>query len=400
MRFYCWWTILSAGSDGLDADQKCKTDITAEELAAADALTEAKDLGTSFLQHQRDALSPFFSDQEDKGSPSQSLSHRRMLLLQRDLAESNWSVGGAFLDQLNHVFHSEERHEWLAGVSLIAPKDKWWTKDMTAGGVPKLIHTTWKSWAKMGASARSSAESWMKMNPGWRYVFWDDEAVVRSLNAFAPPGDETMLREMLPIERFDYFRYMLLFRIGGVYSDIDVVPVTPIEQWWNGTSAPSLITGWEDRLERSADVAVNSFARQDQIQQWTIASRPGHPVLQDVLQRIRTLYAARRPGNTLNFTGPGPWTDAVVAHLRRLPPRMNHGNGLANRVWGKHKLLLLEKEAFCYQGNGSEWLQLVHHNYWGSWKSTRDMSGVSAGSFINEDALLQLTHQHGSVPGK
>lgn len=61
--------------------------------------------------------------------------------------------------------------------------------------------------------------------------------------------------------------------------------------------------------------------------QWTIAAQPGHPVFVDILNRIVGRWAdelAKRPqkrawdtaddGEVLDWTGPGPWSDAVIRY--------------------------------------------------------------------------------------
>ena len=62
-----------------------------------------------------------------------------------------------------------------------------------------------------------------------------------------------------------------------------------------------------------------SMARGLQFAQWTIAAQPGHPVFLDVLSRAVTkwesLIGEGRPledKDVLEWTGPGPWTDAVI----------------------------------------------------------------------------------------
>merc|ERR1719491_1385518 len=127
------------------------------------------------------------------------------------------------------------------------------------------------------------------MNPEFLYLFWTDKDVAEFLHHYAPADDLEMLQKMRPIERFDYFRYLALLKIGGVYSDIDVKPMKAIAEW-NRSSGVRLISGWETRLRSPEEVAQYAFSRADQVQQWTIASAPGHPVLSDVLERIRSNY--------------------------------------------------------------------------------------------------------------
>lgn len=90
---------------------------------------------------------------------------------------------------------------------------------------------------------------------------------------------------------------------------------------------PALIVA----IEKSNDPAWRgkSMARGLQVVQWTIAAQPGHPVFLDVLNRIvaRWLDEERRvlkgrswegddeDATVLDWTGPGPWSDAVVRYV-------------------------------------------------------------------------------------
>lgn len=69
-----------------------------------------------------------------------------------------------------------------------------------------------------------------------------------------------------------------------------------------------------------------TMARGLQFVQWTIAAQPGHPVFLDVLSHVVTKWeSAVRNGKykdilngrlsqdeVLDWTGPGPWSDAVI----------------------------------------------------------------------------------------
>merc|ERR1719198_1214611 len=107
------------------------------------------------------------------------------------------------------------------------------------------------------------------------------------------------------ITLFDYFRYLVLFRVGGVYTDIDVSPIVPIEQWAGENAAlASLITGWEVRLPKSLDLSNSSFVRHDQLQQWTITAAPMHPALLSTMRHIADNFNSGDVDNTLAYTGP------------------------------------------------------------------------------------------------
>lgn len=86
---------------------------------------------------------------------------------------------------------------------------------------------------------------------------------------------------------------------------------------------PALIVS----IEKSNDPSwrQRTMTRGLQIVQWTIAAQPGHPVFLDVLDRIvgRWLEEESKKskeswddGTVLEWTGPGPWSDAVLRYVR------------------------------------------------------------------------------------
>lgn len=253
------------------------------------------------------------------------------------------------------------------------------------GEIPKWIHTTWGSWDGLSADESKSADRWVELNPGWRYFFWGDVAVYSFLRQYSPDSQREMLDTMKKIEVMDVFRYALVERLGGLYCDIDVEPILPIALWAGMTSPRSqMVTGWESRFDDPKEKDLVGFARMNQVQQWLILSAPHHPILKDVLVRIRSRFQEHltdfgiRPG-TLELTGPGAWTDAVLAHIAprgELAPPVGHGEGRANEVHyegldGLGSVWVLPKECFAWSGFppdvGDEGAVLAKHHFKMSW---------------------------------
>lgn len=242
------------------------------------------------------------------------------------------------------------------------------------GGIPKRIHSTWQAYSNLKPKERAYVRLWRKANPDFTYHFWNDSSAESFLSMYAPE-DREMLREMKPIERFDYFRYAVLDEYGGVYHDIDVHPMKRVRDWLqDGGEKARLITGWEMRLHNESQRIARNFSRVDQVQQWTMAAAPGHPVLKQTLGHIRRDFAAGRPGDagdTLSYTGPGAWTDAVLSYVGKIPPASRSGYGIANRIL-KKDVALMEVEAFSYCGEeispDRRPRRLVKHHYKGSWR--------------------------------
>ncbi|CCE63537.1 hypothetical protein TPHA_0F00500 [Tetrapisispora phaffii CBS 4417] len=119
------------------------------------------------------------------------------------------------------------------------------------------------------------------------------------------------------ILKIDFFRYLILYAKGGIYSDLDTLPLKPLEHWVsvnqtklnnlyqvsNRTNepltyqklknsnlpkmrkqGPGIVIGIEadpDRVDWQ-----DWYARRVQFCQWTIQAKPGHPMLRELILNI------------------------------------------------------------------------------------------------------------------
>jgi mannosyltransferase OCH1-like enzyme len=94
--------------------------------------------------------------------------------------------------------------------------------------VPPTIHQIWMT-GEIPPRLERSAASWSAMHPTWEYRLWN----AASLDAFVHDQypDVWNLYRGYPelIQRVDAARYMLLHYFGGVYADVDVECVRPLE---------------------------------------------------------------------------------------------------------------------------------------------------------------------------
>jgi len=144
----------------------------------------------------------------------------------------------------------------------------------------------------------------------------------------------------------DILRYSLLLREGGIYTDMDTAAVRPFEEWGtiNTTdlkdpllNAVPFYLGDSLTFEDPPPGAIFSletpgfrgewrggnYARGLQIVQWTLASKPCHPVFIDTLGHVIKMYediieqgfATPDVLGVLDWTGPGAFTDAVMRYM-------------------------------------------------------------------------------------
>lgn len=101
--------------------------------------------------------------------------------------------------------------------------------------IPRILHQLWFGGeAQIPPGYKAFHEGWRRLHPSWTFRLWD-EAGVRALVAEHYP-EYLDLYDGYPhrIQRIDACRYFLLHQQGGVYADLDVECLKPIDDLLEG----------------------------------------------------------------------------------------------------------------------------------------------------------------------
>lgn len=193
---------------------------------------------------------------------------------------------------------------------------------------PAYIWQTWKTTPASGdfkEEFRPFEASWSEKHPGFVHEVITDKVaahLITLLYSTVPQVLEAYLALPMPILKADFFRYLILLARGGIYSDIDTQALKSALEWLPSTvpqSAVGLVIGIEADPDRP-DWA-EWYSRRIQFCQWTIQSKPGHPVLREIVAHITKETMRHRKAGTLKnlvadekvveFSGPAAWTDVI-----------------------------------------------------------------------------------------
>lgn len=191
---------------------------------------------------------------------------------------------------------------------------------------PAYIWQTWKTTPSSGnfqEEFREPEASWSIMHPTFVHeVITDDVAVtlLKYLYASIPEVMEAYHAMPLPVMKADFFRYLILLARGGIYSDIDTSALKSATEWVPSEvprSSYGMVIGIEADPDR--EDWAKWYSRRIQFCQWTIQSKPGHPILRDVVANITEETLKRKAQgrltkdhrNIIEYTGPALWTDAI-----------------------------------------------------------------------------------------
>lgn len=218
--------------------------------------------------------------------------------------------------------------------------------DVTAK-FPAYIWQTWKYTPASGEFEevfREPEASWTMLHPTFVHeVITDSVAahLIKHLYASIPEILDAYNSLPVPVLKADFFRYLILFARGGIYSDIDTAALKSATEWVPpevDRSSYGMVIGIEADPDR--EDWAQWYSRRIQFCQWTIQSKPGHPILRDVIANI-TEEALRRKAEgrltkdtngIVEFTGPAIWTDAIFNFFND-PEYFDMSNSKGNISW-------------------------------------------------------------------
>lgn len=162
--------------------------------------------------------------------------------------------------------------------------------------------------------AKASAANLKCLNPEFEYQFFDDDGVRTFIQSQFPEYLEVFESFPFGIQKYDFFRYLAVYRQGGFYFDLDVF----------------LATGLHELLSASCvfpfeELTISAYLRRDYQMDWEIGNYAfgavaGHPFLHAIIQNcvraqedpewIKPMMEGiprpfRAEFDVLNTTGPG-----------------------------------------------------------------------------------------------
>lgn len=187
--------------------------------------------------------------------------------------------------------------------------------------IPLQIFQTYSSWGGLPGAMKENVERTKALNPDCEYAFFGDDDIPDAIESwYGLCMRETYLciRPEWGPARADLFRYLCIYRFGGVYLDIKARPTRPLGETLRQEDE-YVLSQWDQErypdwglLEWLPDVPGGEY------QQWHVISAPGHPFLEAVIDRVvRGLheYSPLRHGcgrrAVLRVTGPYAYTRAI-----------------------------------------------------------------------------------------
>ena len=262
-----------------------------------------------------------------------------------------------------------------------------------SGLIPERIIQTGKS-IDLPLPNRVSVASLTSLNPTFDYRFFDDAAVTAFISTEFPQYRDVFESFRFRIQRFDFFRYLAVYRFGGFYFDLDF--------FLGSGLSPLLETGCVFPYE---GLTFSRYLRDTHNMDWHIGNyafgaAPGHPFIAAVIENC--LRAQQDPS----------WAEPMM----RGTPRLSRaeftvlnttGPGLISRTFSENKSLadtvtVLFPDDPCDMRNWNRFGDFGVHLMDGTWRgSGRSMrrriaqllEGRVAGRRLSESLRLGKTRR-------
>lgn len=154
-------------------------------------------------------------------------------------------------------------------------------------GIPKHIFQSFKvPYDHLPPAMLNATKSWRDLNPHYAYRYFDDDAQRQYIYDH---GSQALIRAYRAATsgaaRCDLWRCLIIYREGGIYSDVDTTLLVPLDQ-----------------ILSSNDQGLSGIGLAGDVHQWFLAYAPGHPLMAKLLRHATKLRVQRR--NIVSIAGP------------------------------------------------------------------------------------------------
>jgi len=158
-------------------------------------------------------------------------------------------------------------------------------------GIPRKVMQTWKT-GNVPDHWKTSPESFQKLMPDWDYTLMTDSDNRQFVADHFPDFLETYDRFEYPIQRADAIRYCWLYVHGGIYCDLDLEVLRPLDDLFTSNAEVYLVASGN-----LGSFITNSF----------MASKPGAQLWLDVIDEMKkpaSKWWIGKHWKVMNTTGP------------------------------------------------------------------------------------------------
>jgi len=149
--------------------------------------------------------------------------------------------------------------------------------------IPKIIHQIWEGRTEpLPEIFARLSESWKAHYPGWAFEFWDGKRMDTFVETCYPQYAEMYQSFPYAVQRWDAIRYLILYKMGGMYVDFDYESLEPLDELVKDNACCFAV---------EPELHGRSFGKPMVFNNALMLSIPGHPFMQKI---VETVFSASR----------------------------------------------------------------------------------------------------------
>ena len=262
---------------------------------------------------------------------------------------------------------------------------------LQSDAIPRRIIQSWKT----ATAPPEALANIREFNPGFEYVYYSDEAAGQLVNSSAEPRYRDKFNQLRGVRKWDFFRYLVVYMIGGFWFDTDVLFKRALDA--------NVSKGVVLPVEYSQ--GVDAFLlRQDiyfQLGNFALGGRARHPFFRLLLDQIveDRIPAACTPPSRAKGHAEGEVAQQARVYYETGPIALtqaywDYTNGETDKR-AMRDFTLLEQEKGKGLGGSGGFGRYARHESQGSWKPGNYMK-----SKLHEKDAHHLPRQRASALAK
>lgn len=151
--------------------------------------------------------------------------------------------------------------------------------------IPHIIHQTWTT-EEIPSIYWDYIKTVVNQNPTWKYYFWSVESVMKLIKDKYPSFESVWNKLSEPIHKADALRYLVLYEYGGVYLDMDMEVLRPLNRITMKYASVLAVEPFEH--------SVFLFHKQFLLNNCFMCSRKHHPFFKMLVDKLEEMGLKER----------------------------------------------------------------------------------------------------------
>jgi len=169
--------------------------------------------------------------------------------------------------------------------------------------IEKNIFQSWHT-RDLHPLVQEKINNYKKLNPDYTYNLYTDDDMDKFVNEhFKGEIADCYNRLNIIVAKVDFWRYLVLYKYGGVYLDMDSSIDRPLHEL----------------LEDTDEAIITAEGNPNVYVQWALVFSKGHPILKKTIELVvENIKNNSFPNNILEMTGPRVYSRAINEVHREL----------------------------------------------------------------------------------